>query len=415
MKKLAVIGGGASGLCAAIEAGRTAQNLKAEIDVTIFERNPRVGKKLLLTGNGHCNLTNEHLSAGMYNTPRAMAVIRAWDGGGTRTFFEELGIPTRADEAGRVYPHSMQASCVVNALRGEAERLGIFTCTDMPVDSIRRSGRGFTVNGDFYFDGVIIACGGCAYPVTGSDGSGFRLLESLGIACAPLIPVLTGLQVAERDFKSLKGIRARASVRAVIDGKVSDAEYGEVQFAEYGISGIAVMQLSRQISRALSGKQKHSASIVIDLAPDMELEQLSAFLQNICRSRPSMQTAELLGGVVPRQLGFYLLKRCGIPIGENRCANIPQGKIREIAAQIKGFRLRIDAVRGFEQAQLTAGGADLRAFDGRLMARRVPGLFACGEVLDVDGACGGYNLEWAFSSGRLCGKSAAEFLTEDRS
>lgn len=415
MKRIAIIGGGASGLSAAIEACRECKILNLQVEITVFERNPRVGKKLLMTGNGRCNLTNTHLTGKAYNTPRALSIIRAFEGEDTRSFFAEMGIPTCADEAGRVYPHSMQASSVVNALRSEAEYLGVRLCTDTTINSIQRRTGGFLLNQTSVFNGIIVACGGCSYPVTGSDGSGIRILQSLGIPCISPIPALTGLQVAEKDFKSLKGIRAKANVCAVIDGKQIAVEYGEVQFTDYGISGIAAMQLSRPISRAIHSTKKHTVDVVVDLAPDMAAEEVTALLQDVCRRRPERMTSELLGGIVPRQLGFYLLKRCGVPIGQNVCKNIPQGKIREIAAQIKSLRLCIATVRGFDQAQITAGGAELRAFDDNLMARKMPGLFACGEVLDVDGACGGYNLEWAFSSGRMCGKSAVQFLAEDRS
>lgn len=413
MKKIGVIGGGASGLCAAIEAARAAREKGGDIAVFLLERNARVGKKLLLTGNGRCNLTNTHLYAKAYNTPRAMAVIRSMEAD-TRAFFAGFGIPTCADGEGRVYPHSMQASCVVNALRGEAECLGVQMHTETRVRSIRRSGSGFLLNEGDFFHSVILACGGSAYPATGSDGDGMRLLERLGIPCAPPIPALTGLIIADRDFKSLKGVRAKAEVTALIGGRAAACERGEVQFTEYGVSGIAVMQLSRAISRALSGEKRPPVQLILDLAPDMDGEAVARFLQTLCRTHPKMPAADLPAGIVPRALGFYLLKRCAVPIGANTCGAVTAEKAAEIAAQIKALRLEVTGVRGFEQAQITAGGADLRAFDERLMARRMPGLFACGEVLDVDGMCGGYNLEWAFSSGRLCGKSAVHFLTEDR-
>lgn len=415
MKRIAIVGGGASGLSAAIEAGRESEKRKIPVSVTVFERNPRVGKKLLLTGNGRCNLTNTHLWPGAYNTPRAMEVIRTFSEEDTRSFFAGLGVPTCCDEAGRVYPHSMQAGCVVNALRGEAERIGIQLCTGTQIESVQYR-RGFILSplDRQSFDSVIIAGGGCAYPATGSDGNGLQLLKSMGIPCVTPHPSLTGLKVPDRDFRSLKGVRARADVTLLIDGKCVKTEHGEVQFADYGVSGIAVMQLSRLITRRLNGQQACRIALSIDLAPDLDKLKVETFLGALCRRSPQMQAADLLAGIVPRQMGFYLLKRCGVPIGENTCGNIPHDKVIELASQIKAFCLNIVAVRGFEQAQVTAGGADLRAFDSNLMARRIPGLFACGEVLDVDGMCGGYNLEWAFSSGRLCGKSAVDFLMEER-
>lgn len=414
MKRIAVIGGGASGLSAAIEAGRTIKLTRMPIEVTVLERNPRVGKKLLLTGNGRCNLTNTSLFPDAYSTPRAITVIRTLSED-TRAFFSGLGIMTCCDEAGRVYPHSMQAGSVVNAMRGEAERLGVQICTDAMAESIRRKDGGFLINEELFADAVIVACGGCAYPATGSDGNGYRLMKSLGIPCTRALPSLTGLEVADRDFKALKGVRAKAVVTAHIDGKAVASERGEVQFTEYGVSGIAVMQLSRLITRALDRDKLCETVLMIDLAPDVEQSQIIDFLENLCWQKPKMLTADLLAGIVPRQLGFYLLKRCGIPIGENACGSISRKMIATIAGQIRAFRLRIVSARGFEQAQVTAGGARLSAFDSHLMARQLAGLFACGEILDVDGMCGGYNLEWAFSSGRLCGRNAVDFLIGEES
>ncbi len=409
MKRIVIIGGGASGLSAAIEAGRAIELTGMPVEVIVLERNPRVGKKLLLTGNGRCNLTNTNLFPDAYNTPRALSVIHALTED-TRTFFTSLGIMTCCDEAGRVYPHSMQSGSILNALRGEAERLGVQICTSSMVESVRRKDGRFLLDEGIFADAVIMACGGCAYPVTGSDGNGYKLLQSLGIPYTRALPSLTGLEVADRDFKALKGVRAKAVVTAHIDGKAVASEHGEVQFTEYGVSGIAVMQLSRLITRAL-GRDKHCEPLLtIDLAPDVEWGQIVDFLRHLCERKPKMLTADLLAGIVPRQLGFYLLKRCRIPIGENTCDSIPHKIVPSIAGQIKAFRLQIVSVRGFEQAQVTAGGAKLSAFNSYLMARQVAGLFACGEILNVDGMCGGYNLEWAFSSGRLCGKSAVDFL-----
>lgn len=409
MKRIAIIGGGASGLSAAIEAGRAIELTGMRAEVAVLERNPRVGKKLLLTGNGRCNLTNINLFPDAYNTPRAISVLRTLPED-TRTFFAGLGIMTCCDESGRVYPHSMQSGSVLNALRGEAERLGVQIRTGSMAESIRCKGSRFLINEEIPADAVIVACGGCAYPVTGSDGNGYGLMKSLGIPCTCALPSLTGLEVADRDFKALKGVRAKAVVTAHIDGKAIASERGEVQFTEYGVSGIAVMQLSRLITRVLDRDKHCETFLMIDLAPDVEQSRIVDFLRHLCEQKSKMLTADLLAGIVPRQLGFYLLKRCGIPIGENTCDSIPRKMLPSIAGQVKAFRLQIVSARGFEQAQVTAGGAKLGAFDSRLMARQVAGLFACGEILDVDGMCGGYNLEWAFSSGRLCGKSAVDFL-----
>ena len=410
---IAVIGGGASGLCAAISAAREARKARLTVSVSLYERNPRVGKKLLMTGNGRCNLTNLHLRAACYNTPRALSLIRAVDAGGTRAFFEELGILTREDECGRVYPHSMQAVSVVQALWQEAERLGVSIHTQAAVTSIERAGSGFYLNRSYFCHGVVVACGGASYPDTGSDGSGVRLLEQLGVPCSRCIPVLTAVETAEKGFRALKGLRAKAEVRSVIDGKQSSAERGELQFTEYGLSGIAVMQLSRGISRAFADGKSHTVEIVSDLAEPFTERELRDFLLRLCQTYPHRPAQELLSGIVPKALGIFLLRRCGITAEKAQCGAVTEDRVLALARQIKSFRVPVKAVRGFRQAQATAGGADLRGFDDGLMYRRIPGLFACGEVLDVDGICGGYNLEWAFSSGRISGKSAVRFLTED--
>lgn len=413
VKTIAVIGGGASGLCAAIAAAREGRDRGYPVPVTLYERNAAVGKKLLMTGNGRCNLTNLRLRPSCYNTPRALSLIHLADSGGTRAFFEAIGILTRADECGRVYPCSMQASGVVRALRLEAEQLGVQIQTQTHVACVERAGEGFLLNRSVACGSVIVACGGSSYPATGSDGDGVRLLEQLGVHCKPTLPALTAVETSDKGFRPLKGVRARANVCAIVDGRRSPAEQGELQFTDYGLSGIAVMQLSRGIARALADGKGHRITIEADLASDFPQAELQSFIRRMARDHAHWPAAELLCGIVPGPLGVFLLRRCGIR-AQALCGSVGERTAAELAREIKAFAVPVKAVRGFNQAQVTAGGADLRGFDDGLMYRRIPGLFACGEVLDVDGACGGYNLEWAFSSGRLCGRSAVCFIMGDR-
>ncbi len=391
---LLILGGGASGLCAAISAKRADPNAS----VLLLEQLPRVGKKILATGNGRCNLGNQNAGAHPYaNKAFVRGVFAQLDTDDLLAFFRSLGLYTRADSEGRLYPLSNTAASVLDALRLECARLGVETLCETRAEAVKKTAGGFVVNGRFSAPKIIVCCGGCAAPAQGSDGSGFALLRSLGHEITPLKPSLVQLTTDAKNIRALKGVRAAAKLTLSTGGEAQ----GEVLFTDYGLSGIAAMDLSRFVQ---PGK---SATVKLDFLPDFLQEKLAEILAEMRQKNPALPTENLLTGFVPKALGLAVLKTA-LPAAPQTAASIQPNEIKKIAAELKGFSLALTGTKGFAHAQVTAGGANVKQFDRRTLGSRVcPGLFACGEVLDVDGGCGGFNLEWAFLSGLIAGKSAA--------
>lgn len=444
-------------MVAAIAAAR------AGAEVFLIEGNDRVGKKLLSTGNGKCNFTNRGLRR---NFP--INDLQAWNrlGGGRRidgygeetvgfhsndptfpkkvlerfgyeetiSFFQELGVVPK-ERNGGIYPAGGQASAVLDLLRLELEwqevrvicSTKIKACVvrekDAHIGNVQAQGSGkrrFYINdinirnsqitgsqsSDFgtgkpgfvlkgtgsdgktfslSADRVILACGGKAAPGTGSDGSGYALAKKLGHSVTPLSPALVQLKCQEDFYKQLSGVRTDGAVRLYVDGRLAAEDQGELQLTAYGISGIPVFQVSRFAGLALQAGQKVEAEL--DLMPSMSQGELEAYFRSF--------SPECYGGLLNKKLLALLLKRYGREPGR-------------LAAGVKSFRTRIKAVNSYENAQVTAGGVDTRQIDpGTMMSKIVPGLYFAGELVDVDGSCGGYNLQWAWSSGYVAGRSAA--------
>ena len=397
--KISVIGGGASGLAAAIEAKRTNKNAV----VTVFEKNPRVGKKLLVTGNGRCNLTNVNADIEFYYGDASFAeyALTKYDYESNIEFFNSMGLFTFSEE-NRVYPMSGQASSVLDALRFECENLGVEFLCDTFVSTVKRNENGFLINGSIKSDKVIIACGGKSSKVHGSDGFGFEILKSLSHSVTKLCPALVPL-VCEDFPKSLKGIRAQCDCTLKIDGKMSALSSGEVQFCDYGLSGIPIMELSRFVSLSNSKDIK----IVVDNVNTFTHEELTSYIKGRIKENPTLKNENLLTGIMNKMLSLYAEKLCQISPSEPGNA-LSDEKIKALSDKIKNMEFFVSSTRGFDFSQVTAGGADCSEFDKTTMQScKVKGLYACGEVLNVDGACGGYNLQWAWSSGRLAGYSCA--------
>ena len=396
-----IIGGGASGLMAACALGRF--GLKA----AVLEKQPRVGRKLLSTGNGRCNLTNMRVEPEDYHGSEAL--IRSVAARPVRevlAVFHELGVLTRVEAAQRVYPLSGQAAAVLDALRLGAADLGAELLCDFHVKRLEHRGDRFLA---LAADGrraegrcAIVATGGLAAPKLGGCGDGYAMLKSFGHRITLLRPVLTPLKTPPEAVRGLKGLRVQGRFALEISGEIVHAETGELLFTDYGVSGVAVMQLSRHIGGALdAGKD---VAVVLDLLPDA----LDAFeeVQALYCSRRKQPLEELLTGVVPKRVGQVLLKNAVVgPL--TRPAGTPKdAEVRAVAAQLTGWRLPIVDVQGYDMAQVTQGGADGRDFDPETLGSRlVPGLYAVGEVLDVDGACGGFNLHWAWVSALACAEA----------
>lgn len=401
MKTTAIIGGGAAGLMAAVTAANT-----ADTRVLLFERQARVGRKLLATGNGRCNLTNLNAGPSHYHGEDPDFVrpaLAALDVSGTLALFRELGLLTApADEAGRVYPLSDSANSVLDVLRFALERENVELYAGAPVTAVRRQKNGFLVETEenrFSADRVIIACGGCAGSKLGGVADGYALLQALGHSRTALHPALTQITSDSPYPKTLKGVRAGAVITLERDGSVLGQSRGEVQFTEKGISGIAVFELSRLVS--VGGKCR----AVLDFLPDFDAEELNIRFRQQAENRRTLSGEELLTGVLHNKLGRTLCRAAGV--AGKPCGELTGDEIEHVAGLCKGFALHVTGTGGFDSAQVTAGGIRTSEFDpNTLESRVVPGLFACGEVLDIDGDCGGYNLQWAWSSGHLAGRSA---------
>lgn len=399
--KIAIIGGGASGLCCAITAARKAKDKSVEI--AVYESKDRVGKKILATGNGRCNMYNAFATADDYSSPPFVRdILTRYDAESTRLFFESLGLYTRQDEEGRAYPLSNQASSVLDALRLECEHLKVIIFCDSEITGIRKQGKGFLLSDGKIYDKVVLACGGKA---VAKNFGGYELLKTMGHTVTKLMPALTKLTVNDNTYtKQLKGIRHKAALKLYIDGKKTTEEKGELLFTDYGLSGIAVMQLSSLVARHFRNS-KTLPVVECDFVPDMSFDELYEGIERICRYNKELKIENLLTGFMPKKLGEIVVKSVGTNTNKT-AGELIEKDIKNIASASKCFKFEISALRPFDDAQVTSGGADLRDFDSNtLESKKVKNIYCCGELLDIDGPCGGYNLLWAFSSGRAVGES----------
>lgn len=397
MTRVAIVGGGASGFAAAITVARAGKAFQ----VTIYERLQKPLKKILATGNGRCNLSNADFRLTDYfgDTDFAENALTRFSPQSNIEFFESMGLLTKTEEMGRVYPLSGQAASVCEVLLSEATRLGVRILTDCEITEIQPKKHGFLLNGRYVCDKLILCAGGSAAPKHGTDGSAFRLLDALHIPIKTPAPALTALTCA--DFpKSLKGVRQTCFVRLFCENREVYAIQGEVQFTDYGLSGIPIMQLSRLVST----KSKAKFTIRLDCLPQISETDLYRFLETEAKRDGAKSAGALLLGILPQALANALLLACHIQ-KDTPCKSLQAENLRLLAKIIKAYTFRVSGVRGFDFAQVTAGGADCAAFDPPTMrAKQYPNLYVCGEALNVDGGCGGYNLQWAWSSGRAAGE-----------
>lgn len=397
MESVLVIGGGAAGLAAAIVAAECGDH------VTILERMDRVGKKILATGNGRCNLMNVGQRRYPGGADFANQVLDACGVEEQTAFWHHLGLRLRQEEGGRVYPVSAQASSVLDALRLALDALSVRVETDTAVERLEKGKHGWHVTaGDKHFtaDRVIVCGGAKAQPKLGSDGSTLPLLTALGCPSTPFAPALTQIMTDTTSLRGLSGIRVKARV-AVVDGKsVVHEEEGELLFAEYGVSGVCVMQCARY---AKAGRQ-----LRISLMQGMGFADAAAFRREMHRRRKEWAqrplTSLLTGVCVPR-LATALMRQAGWNMAhEATCGQMSAAMVDSLTKTVQEWPLMIQGVKGFDNAQVASGGASVAAFDAHTMQLRTqPGIHAAGEVLDVDGDCGGYNLMFAFGSGILAG------------
>ena len=399
---IAIIGGGASGMAAALAAAEHPEN-----QVVLLERQARLGRKLQATGNGRCNLTNLHAAHQGYHGEHpnfAAYAISCFPPEETLDWFRGMGLFTVAEPSGRVYPYSDQANSVVDVLRFALEKPNIQLRLGTQVEKARKTDSGFRLEWEgeaLECQRLIVACGGLAGTKLGGTMSGYQLLRSLGHRCSRLRPALVQLKSAWGGVVGLKGVRANCRAGLLREGESLRESRGELQFTEYGLSGPVIFEISRDACQ-----QKGDWCCRLDFLPEVEEETL---FRELCRRRSTaLLASELLTGILHNRLGRVLTQSAGIG-GQTPIAQLPDRALWETVRAVKTFEVPLTEPLGMDSAQVTAGGILTEEFDETTMeSRKVPGLYACGEVLDVDGDCGGYNLQWAWSSGRLAGQSAGK-------
>ncbi len=398
MFDIVILGGGAAGQVCAITAKRKNKSLK----IAIIDAMPKMGKKILATGNGRCNLSNEKASSHIYhNNEFAQNIISKFDVQKTKEFFNSVGLFTITDEEGRIYPMSNTALSVVDCLRLEIEKEDITVITDERISSVKKYEDFFVIDGRYRTKKLVIACGGKASPSQGSDGSGFKLLESLGHSIITPLPGLVQLTSDNKIIRTFKGLRVKSTLELFAENeKISDIQ-GEVLFTEYGLSGIACMDAQRILCRYI---KTNKCSVSIDLVPYFTKEEILQKIKEIVKNNPSLKSENLLSGFLPKKIGQGVIK-CAY-IKDNTPVNeISKDNLDKISSLCKGFRVYLSGYKGFENAQITCGGAKVNEFDkNTLQSHITENLYCIGECLDVDGGCGGFNLQWAFSSGGVVGE-----------
>lgn len=407
---IAIIGGGAAGLFAAVTL---ALSEKHPYDILLFERQERLGKKLLATGNGRCNLSNLSAQATDYGqaAPFVEPAFQALSPQKTLEIFRRLGLLTRKEADGKVYPYSNQGSAVLDILRLQCQYHGVHIQTDAEVQQIQRHHSMFrllTSTGQQFAHKVILATGGCAAPQLGGTKSGYALGEALGHVLTPLFPALVQVKTDSPYPKALKGVKFEGIATLKESHHFLAQESGEVLFTEYGLSGPPLFRLSRFIGQNSSHKQPKPLTIFLDLMPEYSTDALLSLLLQQQKALHNLPCEHFLTSILQKRLGQMTLKAAGIAPLSRLCATLKPAELSALVQQIKAFPFPVRGTTGWANAQVTAGGLALQHFvPTTLESRLQPGLYAVGELLDVDGPCGGYNLQWAWSSGYLAAISAS--------
>ena len=415
LKTVVVIGAGASGCMAAINAA------KGGCHTILVEKNDRIGKKLYATGNGRCNLTNLSLTESCYHgddASKRMRILSEFPPEALIASFEEMGLLCH-DRQGYVYPRTDQASSVVRALELTLKKLGVTVMTETEVTSVRKTSAGFEVgvraagkkNGTKFegskssmdADAVIISCGGMAGPQYGCSGDGYQIARSFDHRVTPLHPALTSLISDDSNIRLADGVRCAASIRI----GSSDRADGELQIASYGLSGIPVFQVSQTAAMLLDNNS--SVTAIIDFLPEIPEEKWQEIASARISSQDNQPLGDLFAGLVHEKVLRWILSRLSLQ-PETKRAKVSDEQIADALRLMRSFEVSITGLKGYDKAQTTSGGVPLAEVDDNLMSTICPGLFLTGELLNTDGLCGGYNLQWAFATGRKAGiAAAAEF------
>jgi len=404
MKKpnIFIIGGGASGLISAIVAKRN------NADVTILEKNSRIGKKILVTGNGRCNYTNANTTINDYNNPEFVRyAISNFNPQRTMSFFNDLGIVPKIENEGKTYPLSEQASSIIDVFLYELKNLDIEVINDANVYNIIKKKNGFTIYLEdgriFDCDKVIITTGGEAMPKTGSNGDGYDLAKGLGHKIVKTFPALVKLKLESPHLKHLQGIKMPAKVELIHKNQVIQKEEGDILFGNYGISGPTILQLSRKaIELYLKGENVFIKIILVSQMTKSEVQ--NRFLKS-----ENKQVNQSLIGMINKRYISAILKEANIEKHNTLVRDLSEKQLSKLVSLLFDWRFKVKGSKSFHDAQVTAGGVNITEINNETMeSKKVTGLYFAGEVLDIDGRCGGYNLQWAWSSGYLAGESASK-------
>lgn len=405
---VAIIGAGASGLCTAVSLKMQDRSL----EIVLLEQLDRVGKKLITTGNGRCNITNANIELSRYhgkNKEFARFALERYDRVYTESFLAELGIVFTFDGEGRAYPYSLQASSVVDAFRFAADSLGVETRLNEKVEEIEKTKEGFRVktqNSNVKALNVVCAAGlYSGGQKIGSNGSLFRILKQKGYKTVAVTPAIVQIKTENSITKSLKGIKVNATANLVCNGKTLRSEFGEVLFCDYGLSGPPILQISRAVERTQDKKQ-----IVLDLMPEYTFENVLEILNYRLYALRGRTLEDYFTGMLNKRLGQALIKLANKKLSDS-VDSLKNSDLKQIASLIKGLTFNVTGTTGFDNSQVSAGGIDTDQFDNKtMMSKKDKGLYATGEILDIDGDCGGFNLQWAWSSAFCAAESIIDEL-----
>lgn len=406
-KDVFIVGGGAAGIVAAISARRLGAN------VTILERNPRIGKKILATGNGRCNYTNINTNITHYsgeNPKFAYSALDQFSVEDTLNFFEKLGITPKVEDMGKVFPSSEQASSLLDLFLYELNELGVNIITDTLVKDIRKKKDNFLIeveNGQVYrADKVIITTGGKAMPSSGSDGNGYNLAANLGHNVVEAFPALVQLKLEGEHFKHLAGVKFVGTVEIIHNNKSIIKDRGDILFANYGVSGPPILQISRLAGELLKRGQEPILKIII--IDTISKDELRNNLNKRWQLNPNKPIDFSLVGLINKRLISVILKEAGIKDMKKPVRELSAKEEEKIINILTDLRFKIRGTKGFTSAQVTAGGINTKEINPDTMeSKLIEGLYFAGEIIDIDGQCGGFNLQWAWSSGYIAGQNAA--------
>ncbi|MDR1206227.1 MAG: aminoacetone oxidase family FAD-binding enzyme [Peptococcaceae bacterium] len=410
-RRVVVVGGGASGMMAALAAGRSGA------EAVVIEKNPRVGKKLLGTGNGRCNLTNENAGAGFYHGAHPLFAEHALsllDPAAVRELFRGIGLETKAERDGKVYPLCDQASAVLDVLMFAMEKQGVAVHCGERVTAVRweleGSRRTFFVEcasgGRYQGDCVILACGGKAAP--GCDGQSYELASLLGHRVSELFPALAQLKLEGDFFPFLSGVRIEGAAAVLKDGEEARRERGDLLFTNYGVSGPPILQLSRKAGEILRENDTAVCELRLCLLDRWRPDEILSCLERRFQILGDWPISQCLVGFVNKRLGQVLLKLAGLFHRKGTVSQLRREDVERLGRLFWDWRIPARGLRGWTNAQVTAGGVLTEEISARSMeSKLVEGLYFSGEMVDIDGDCGGYNLQWAWASGFLAGRSAA--------